>query len=258
MPEFTPTPEQLRLVDELVEHYKANRPFVQAFVAALHSQIISALEGPFGDLVHSVKWRLKDPTHLRDKLLRKMEKAFKDPKEPPFAIDKSNLLTAINDLGGYRILHLHTRQMERIDRHLRAVFEEIRAELYERPSANIWDSESADYFKQIGIETEVNERLYCSVHYVIRSASKTEVTCEVQVRTLADEIWGEIDHKINYPEPHKSLGCREQIKVLSRVASSCSRLVDSIMATHTDWELEGKKLKMAESEIKSSTTAPTK
>lgn len=258
MPEFIPTSEQLKLVDELVEHYEANRRFVQAFVAALHSQIISTLGGPFGELVHSVKWRLKDPTHLRDKLLRKMERAFKDPKEPPFAIDKSNLLTAINDLGGYRVLHLHTRQMERIDRHLRAVFEEIRAELYEQPFANIWDSESADYFEKIGIKTEVNARLYCSVHYVIRSASKTEVTCEVQVRTLADEIWGEIDHKINYPEPSESLACREQIKVLARVASSCSRLVDSIMATHTEWGVRGKELEVAESAIKSSTTTPTK
>ncbi|MGH9905928.1 MAG: hypothetical protein ACRD8U_10160 [Pyrinomonadaceae bacterium] len=65
-----------------------------------------------------------------------------------------------------------------------------------------------------------------------------QVTYEIQVRTLADEIWGEIDHKINYPYPHDSLSCREQIKALARVASSCSRLVDSIVASHQDWEDE--------------------
>ncbi len=69
-----------------------------------------------------------------------------------------------------------------------------------------------------------------------RSKKNTKITCEIQVRTLADEIWGEIDHRLNYPIEHQSLACREQIKSLARVASSCSRLVDSIMATHLDWE----------------------
>jgi ppGpp synthetase/RelA/SpoT-type nucleotidyltranferase len=66
--------------------------------------------------------------------------------------------------------------------------------------------------------------------------SKTPLTVELQVRTLADEIWGEIDHKINYPEPHKLLACHEQILALSRLTSCCSRLVDSVMATHHDWD----------------------
>jgi GTP pyrophosphokinase len=238
MPHFTPTPEQAQQANELVEHYKRNKGFVSGFVGALHSQIETAREGPFGDLVHSVKWRLKDPEHLREKLFRKMAAAAKSGEA--FNITNENLLTRITDLGGYRILHLHTKQMDKIHTHLLSVFEEMRAELYEPPFANIWDNESEDYFNKIGIKPEGNERLYCSVHYVIRSASKTEVTCEVQVRTLADEIWGEIDHRINYPEPNESLACTEQIKVLARVTSSCSRLVDSIMATHADWASQKK------------------
>ncbi|MFS8087325.1 MAG: (p)ppGpp synthetase, partial [Acidobacteriota bacterium] len=107
---------------------------------------------------------------------------------------------------------------------------------YEQPFANVWDEESRAYFEAIGIKTDFNPRLYSSVHYVIQPRSKAEITCEIQVRTLADEIWGEIDHKINYPHQHESLACREQIKALARVASSCSRLVDSIVASHRDWE----------------------
>ena len=70
--------------------------------------------------------------------------------------------------------------------------------------------------------------MYTSVHYVIEPNSRTKSTGEIQVRTLAEEIWGEVDHTINYPKKSSILPCREQIKVLARVTSSCTRLVDSI------------------------------
>jgi len=70
--------------------------------------------------------------------------------------------------------------------------------------------------------------MYTSVHYVVESNSSTRATCEIQVRTLAEELWGEVDHTMNYPHESSVLSCREQIKVLARVTSSCSRLVDSI------------------------------
>jgi ppGpp synthetase/RelA/SpoT-type nucleotidyltranferase len=47
-----------------------------------------------------------------------------------------------------------------------------------------------------------------------------------------EEVWGEVDHSINYPEKSDSHSCREQIKALARATSSCSRLVDSIFSTH--------------------------
>ena len=72
--------------------------------------------------------------------------------------------------------------------------------------------------------------MYTSVHYVVSSASRTKITCEIQVRTLMEEVWGEVDHAINYPDPSELLSCREQLKVLARVTSSATRLVDSIFA----------------------------
>ena len=57
---------------------------------------------------------------------------------------------------------------------------------------------------------------------------------ELQVRTLAEELWGEVDHKINYPHPSDRSSCREQIKVLARITSSCTRLVDSIFHSHQE------------------------
>ncbi len=76
--------------------------------------------------------------------------------------------------------------------------------------------------------------MYTSVHYVLETSQRTKYTFELQVRTLAEELWGEVDHTINYPHKSDILACREQIKVLARVTSSCSRLVDSIFRTHEE------------------------
>lgn len=50
-----------------------------------------------------------------------------------------------------------------------------------------------------------------------------------------EEVWGEVDHSINYPHKTESLPCREQIKALARATSSCSRLVDSIFTSFDDY-----------------------
>ena len=84
---------------------------------------------------------------------------------------------------------------------------DAQCELFEAPFAYVWDDEWRMYFQEIGIKTKPNPRLYSSVHYVIRPNNKAKTTCEIQMRTLADEIWGEIDHKLNYPRPHRSLAC---------------------------------------------------
>jgi ppGpp synthetase/RelA/SpoT-type nucleotidyltranferase len=136
-------------------------------------------------------------------------------------------------LVGIRVLHLHTRQVASIDQALKELFSEARLNIVEGPFARTWDDETKAFFTEIGIETrESGPSLYTSVHYVIDSNSRTRLTAELQVRTLAEELWGEVAHVIDYPKPSKNLACREQIRVLARVASSCTRLVDAIFKTH--------------------------
>ncbi len=180
--------------------------------------------------VHSTKSRLKEPTHLMDKLQRKLLKAKETRQD--FTITTQNLFTQVNDLAGFRILHLHTSQISAIDRELRAVLDESLLPLFEKPAARTWDDESRAFFEGCGIETRDSPKMYTSVHYVVESKSRTKTTCEIQVRTLAEELWGEVDHTLNYPHECSVASCREQIKVLARATSTCSRLVDSIFRSY--------------------------
>ncbi len=230
MPQANLTASEQRLMRSLLQAFEANRDKIGLF----HGQLLLALQNsaPLAAIIHSMRSRVKDQGHLADKLERKLRAAKKDGET--FGITPENLLVNVNDLVGIRLLHLHTRQILAIDTALRDVFREGKYELLEGPFARTWDDESREFFKECRIETQESPSMYTSVHYVIGSASSTKVTAEIQVRTLMEEVWGEVDHTMNYPHPVESLPCREQLKVLARVTSSATRLVDSIFATVED------------------------
>lgn len=222
--------DEVLLVDRLVNHYKANE-------LGKAERLANALYKLAGDQkisphIHSLKMRAKEPEHLRDKLFRKLAKCKQSGLE--FAINEGNLFAKINDLAGVRILHLHTAQFPMIDAALKELLLGEEYEIIEGPVAKIWDAEYEGIFKGYGIQIESNSRLYTSVHYIVSTGNKGIRTAEIQVRTLAEELWGEVDHTLNYPHPSPITTCQEQIKVLARVTSSCTRLVDSIFLANAN------------------------
>jgi ppGpp synthetase/RelA/SpoT-type nucleotidyltranferase len=228
-----------RTINAIVAEYRHRVVNLETF----QDQLLALLLNPKNVLaphVHSFKWRLKDPASLRAKLRRKFLAAKAENKT--LDLTEENLFVRINDLVGIRILHLYTRQILAIDRAIKSLLEEGRFKIIEGPFARTWDSETKRFFEQINIETrESGASMYTSVHYVIDSNSKTRYTAELQVRTLAEELWGEVTHLIDYPTPCPSLACKEQIRVLARVASSCTRVVDAIFNTYENFKLSRKR-----------------
>ena len=179
-------------------------------------------------IVHSVKSRMKDPEHLKDKIQRKLKSGK--------IIDENNLFTAVNDLIGVRVLYLYQDQFQLIHNELLKKVDETKDWMFvEAPKAYTWDPETREYFEKLNIHTEVRDTYYTSVHYVIKPNNElSNITCEIQVRTLFEEIWGEIDHTINYPHPTEIIACKEQLRVLAKLVSTGTRLADSIFRTYND------------------------
>lgn len=215
-------------IDRMVQHYEANQWKFKALLESLTPHLVHDEE--LKKHTHSMRFRLKDPQHLRDKLERRALEAA--AKKARFLINEDNLFRKVNDLAGCRLLHLYTRQFGDIDRALVRIFREQRYRILEKAKARTWDDESREYFRSIGVGVVNSKTMYTSVHYVLMPNQTSELTLELQVRTLAEEVWGEVDHTINYPHPSKNVPCVEQIKVLARLTSSCSRLVDSIFKAH--------------------------
>ena len=134
------------LVNNLVNHYVENRNFLEVMLKQLSEAILGSPN--LMAYVHSTKGRLKDASHLEDKLFRKITDA--KTKGKPFTITVKNLFYRVNDLAGFRILHLHTEQIVSIDRELRTVLKEYKFPLVEKPKARTWDDESRAFFQRAG------------------------------------------------------------------------------------------------------------
>jgi len=181
------------------------------------------LNKPDFPIVHSVKTRIKDREHLKDKISRKWKDA--DPIGP------NNIFEKVTDLAGTRVLHLHQDQFSLIHNEIMAKVKAKDWYLPESPMAYTWDPESKQYFDSLGINVQVKESFYTSVHYLVRPRPDSDLCCEIQVRTLF-----EVDHSINYPEPSSNLSCREQLRVLAKLVGAGSRLVDSIFRSSEERE----------------------
>jgi len=215
-----------RELSQLVKLYRDHTHLFQYF----QEGVISALRldpklntDPL-PIIHSIKTRLKDPDHLVDKIKRKEAEGR--------LITKDNLFNEITDLAGVRILHLHQAQAKPIHDFIMEKVHGHEWYLTEKPVAYSWDPDSTDFFKELGLKAKLKPSHYTSIHYVIRPKKGAQVACEIQVRTLFEEIWGEIDHSVNYPTATNNTATKEQLRVLSKLVSTGTRLVDSIFKLH--------------------------
>lgn len=212
-------------IEEAVEAYKQKQFEYEQFLAGIlvFFQKHPALNQKPLPIIHSIKSRLKDLDHLADKLQRKLDKGT--------VITKDNIFTSITDFIGVRVLHLYQDQFEPIHK---AITEKVSNGdwiLVEEPKAYTWDPESVQFYQKLSITTEVRDTFYTSIHYLVKPNNQNSICCEIQVRTLFEEIWGEIDHTINYPHPTDSVACKEQLRVLQKLVSTGTRLADSIFRT---------------------------
>src|SRR5438874_586932 len=101
-----PEAEHAALIEPILAAYAVQGRTVELFRDQFYLALTSSDE--LMRHVHSMKTRMKDPDHLREKLVRKMKECKEKGVE--FAITPSDLLTRVTDLAGVRILHLYTRQ----------------------------------------------------------------------------------------------------------------------------------------------------
>lgn len=209
-------------LDAVVFKYQSRRRELEIFADGVRSLLMDHpdLYRDGECIVHSSKFRLKDPDHLKRKVVRKAALGK--------LVDEDNLFETVTDLSGVRILHLFQEDFRYVDALVRRRVDEGDWYLFERPVANTWDPEAKGFFSQFDLDVRQTETLYTSVHYLIKPRQDSPLCCEVQVRTLFEEIWGEVDHQINYPTQTSSISLREQLLVLSKITGAGSRLLDSI------------------------------
>lgn len=229
-------------VDELVEAYVRAQPQIEWWGRAVLSAV--DLAPSLKHCVHSLRFRLKDPKHLRDKIIRKRK------EDPTRRITLQTLFEQIEDLAGIRILHLYKSDLVPIHKYL---MEAREWSICGKPVAYNWDDQFSHIFTELGdIDVKKKASLYTSVHYVVSNRSPQSpdgFRCEIQVRTLIEESWGEIDHQF-YPGVSLSTALRNQLEKLNRFCSLANGLAEDIRKATKEHEGLESQLAAKDAEIR--------
>lgn len=164
--------------------------------------------------VHAIYGRAKDPEHLIAKIIRKI---CRDDISKYSEIDEENYREIIHDLIGIRILVLEKGEWIHADSLIKECFGKKFAE---EPVAYIRYGDR-DIFHG-GIKTDYSNKGYRSQHYIYK---KEDINFEIQVRTLAEEVYGEFDHRVRYPYEE---GNKFLIRYGNIVSKNVSQLDDMI------------------------------
>ncbi|TDO72997.1 ppGpp synthetase/RelA/SpoT-type nucleotidyltransferase [Flavobacterium chryseum] len=167
--------------------------------------------------VHSVRYRIKEAEHVIEKIIRKR---IRDPNQ---IITIENYKSELTDLIGLRALHLFKEEWNSIHEFITSTWE-----LKEKPVANYRDGDSSDYkkeFEKLDCDVKEHKYGYRSVHYIVETKpAKETYFAEIQIRTIFEEAWSEIDHTIRYPYDQDNPVFGQFLLILNRLAGSADEM----------------------------------
>lgn len=196
-------------------HFESSLPLYAGFANA----IFGSMNGC--SAMHSVKVRIKDSEHLLEKIVRKNCEASGGARRKGGLIRPDNYMKKVNDIVGIRVLHLFKDDWSAIHSFILENFS-----LAAAPCAYVRDGDlrniTAAYEKN-GCRVLKHPFGYRSVHYVVFNSDKT-LRAEIQVRTLFEEAWSEIDHRVRYPYLPDDEIIKHYSLLLNRLAGSADEI----------------------------------
>lgn len=165
--------------------------------------------------IYLIKHRVKEPESVYLKTKRK---------------DKS--LDQIYDYGGLRLLCLFEEDIFAVHMDFMNMLKNKDYQL-KCCSAYNWNDSSMEslkteidkYFDGCKFEKIRRSSGYKSVHYVIKRNSSASVRIEVQLRTLVQDVWGELEHSISYKKGGVHPHIKKSFYLLSQDLSNIENLL---------------------------------
>jgi ppGpp synthetase/RelA/SpoT-type nucleotidyltranferase len=162
--------------------------------------------------VHSVRIRVKDPEGLAAKVIRKKL----DNPELLFTVESYQ--KQMTDLIGLRALYIFKYEW-------RPIHESVKASwiLHETPIAYVREGDPANLrkdFADAGCEVRDHPFGYRSNHYLIAfAADKNNIyIAELQTRSIFEEGWSEIDHRVRYPRHSDDILLKDSLAISNRLS----------------------------------------
>lgn len=182
--------------------------------------------------IHSYGGRVKDPYHLIEKIVRK--RSSNDEKYSNISVE--NYYMYVTDLIGCRLLVVYKDDWKKVHDYLCSKIENnseyyIKPNQYtesfqlghgklcfaEKPVIHLrLGDDTSSYVGVEGVDID-SKRYYRSVHYIVRYK---DVYIELQIRSIYEEAWGEVDHDILYPYFKEEKTLVDFSKIINRIAGT--------------------------------------
>ena len=167
--------------DEVIKKYVSEQMDTYRFLSEKMKQLLSSILSAEGIVPHSITSREKDPEKLREKITKEGEVEYP-------------LLNNISDLAGVRIIAYLPSDVDKIVPLIENAFK-------------MDPKHSMD--KRLCSDPAIFG--YASVHFVVEFrpdmlklpeyALFDKMKCEIQVRTILQHAWAEIEHDVVYKSP---------------------------------------------------------
>lgn len=170
--------------------------------------------------VHTVRSRIKDTNHVVEKIIRKWE--CESVAEKYDSISKDNYKTVMTDLIGVRAIYLFKKDWEIVHKHILARWQlQEKVVIYYRQGDSL---DKYDVYKDCSKEEHIKG--YRSIHYIVPATKidGNQINCEIQTRTIFEEGWSEIDHKVRYPSFSDDPYLQEFLDIFNRISGSADEM----------------------------------
>lgn len=181
-------------------------------------------------MIHSVKSRIKEPDRLIEKIIRKTSnRKAKHGNDFKFTVD--NYKNEINDLIGIRVIHIFKDQWQDIHEVIIKTWNVIEI------TANVREGDNTEIFDDLNIEVKSRSSGYRSVHYLVEFyPTNQKVIAEIQVRTIFEEGYGEIDHKLRYSHSEIPEILKSNLLLFNRIVGSADEMASLINNLNKEYE----------------------
>ena len=143
----------------------------------------------WGKDIHVIYGRAKEPEHVIEKIIRKVGS---EDSQKYQGINVDTYKDILRDLIGIRVIVIKKEGWKEAHELIKALFQKF----YDHtPKAYVCYGDRK-IFDEESIDVDYTVKGYRSQHYIIRYEGSY---VEIQVRTLAEEVYGEFDHRVRYP-----------------------------------------------------------
>jgi len=208
--QFAATGLQWSVLVEIRQRHTAMEPELQPIGLYVSERLRMVPE------IHSLRRRIKDGEHLVEKIIRKKR------EEPSLEFNTSSYESLVTDLIGVRAIHLFKDQWQAIHQVVKDTWN-----LQGDPVAYVRKGDPPqlqDSFREAGCEVKEHDYGYRSVHYLIKFPAKCTRLVELQVRTIFEEGWSEIDHLVRYPQKSSDTNLEVFLQIFNRLAGSADEM----------------------------------